>query len=226
MARSNLVRGRNALAPFASALISMSTTVLRAVWAAFASTQKPTRFCATTGFGMGLLGYIFERYCGRTPIRSPYVASRCCMCRCALTRFCAFLCVAVCSKQLFDVFRYMKLYTPAGVSYARNFDRVWHRIEWLASVLNEIHPVRDADERGAWLPADFFSGTIGSVDTVPITIRKAVDRSMNRATYSGKYKRCVVKFQVRALRDVHDSHPLTAHKCATSLFYRHRCNRF
>jgi len=169
----------------------------RAAWDCFAITVNPRRFRATAGFGVGLLGSIYERYCGAgTPIKKPYVAA---YRACARPPSVAF---ATCRHQLYRVYEYLKLYQCAGVTSSREFDRVWHRIEWLASVLDEIRPVTDAGEAGAFLPADLFPGTIGSVDTVPVYVRKPQNRDLNRATYSGKYKGCVVKFQVCISRHV------------------------
>lgn len=104
----------------------------------------------------------------------------------------------MCSDQLLHIFKFLKTYGTARRTNARTYERVWQKIEWLASVLDEITPIERADEPGALLPPDFFPNTVGSIDTVPVYVQRPEQRETNRATYSGKYKHCVVKFQVRS----------------------------
>jgi hypothetical protein len=100
-------------------------------------------------------------------------------------------------RALTDVFVFMKSYRTARETHPRGYSRVWDRILWLASALNEIHSAHTDDPKGV-LPCAFFPDTIGSIDTVPVYINRPQDSTMNKATYSGKYKHTVLKFQVPA----------------------------
>lgn len=52
----------------------MAAGGLREEWSAYAAGVNRVRFTARAGFGVGLVGYMYERYCGpSTPIKTPYV---------------------------------------------------------------------------------------------------------------------------------------------------------
>jgi hypothetical protein len=53
---------------------SQSRDDRRSIWNEFQQNSNAGRARATAGFGLGLLGYVYEQYCGAgTPITTPYV---------------------------------------------------------------------------------------------------------------------------------------------------------
>jgi len=94
----------------------------------------------------------------------------------------------------------MKIYPPFD-TIGKNRDKGWlgtrlcQKLVWLSSQMREFG-VEDFRVPSNRLPGNLFKDCVGFVDTVPVYLESPGGVDWSYATYSGKYKANVLKFEV------------------------------
>jgi DDE superfamily endonuclease len=168
-------------------------------------------FVAHTGISKSLFDFVFDGYCGpNTPILSRF---GCLIAQILHTLLVASHVISLVARfclgraKLFNLLHFLKVYPSYDVvsvfcgkqSAATYHQSVKVHMRHLAQSMGHI--IQDTwNERGAGVPKDisqvFGKNLVGIVDSFPVYVRRPRSNKLNGLLYSGKYKSCVVKFNL------------------------------